>query len=166
MGALDLDQAIRGLSLRGSDVVSPPQKAEGARSFGEGVTSSVLGLVSEAAASIRQREQKAANAVARAHHAAKAVRQQLQSAETRADRAETTLRRTQDELAELTARVAQAHKDVELLDSYIAAREAELSAAQNRADRAEKRGAEAEATIRKILEALRREFPVDGAGQL
>lgn len=158
VGTLDLDQVVSryvqqdesALQLRG---------AKRRSGHSEDSATSVLGLVSEAAASIRQREQQATNAVARAHNAAKAVKQQLQSAETRAERAEAVLRQAENELTELTAKVAQAHKDIELLHSYLAAKEAEITATENRAVSAERRGTDAEATIQRIVEAIRREFP-------
>jgi chromosome segregation ATPase len=162
VGTLDLDQVVNRLVQK--DHSSPRPLPGSKRRLGqseEGATS-VLELVSEAAASIRQREQQATNAVARAHNAAKAVKQQLQSAEARAERAEAVLRQAENELAELTARVAQAHKDIELLQSYIGAKEAELAATENRAVNAEQRGTDSEGSIQRIVEAIRREFSVSG----
>lgn len=161
VGTLDLDQVVKNYLHQDETAHEALRGAQRRLGQSEDAAGSVLGLVSEAAASIRQREQQAANAVARAHNAAKAVKQQLQGVEARAERAEAVLRQAETELAELSAKVAQAHKDIELLHSYIAAREADLTAVENRAISAEQRGAETWATIQRIVEAIRREFPLN-----
>jgi predicted nucleic acid-binding Zn-ribbon protein len=86
----------------------------------------------------------------------------LDGAEARADRAESAVRQAQHELTELTARVAQAGRDIALLQSYLAAKEEELAATADRAVDAERRGTDAEAAIQRIVEAIRREFAVPG----
>jgi chromosome segregation ATPase len=166
LATLDLDQVVNRLvqldepnsvSMRGSQ-----RRLGGA----EEAANSVLALVSEAAASIRQREQQAASAVARAHDAAKLVKEQLRNQETRADRAEAALRQAKGEIAELTSTLTQANKDIELLHSYLAAKDAELATAEQRALSAEQRGGDAEAAIQRIVEAIRQEFSVSASAAL
>jgi chromosome segregation ATPase len=159
LATLDLDQVVNRLVQL--DEPSDASRGSTRRLGGaEEAANSVLALVSEAAASIRQREQQAAGAVARAHDAAKAVKEQLINVEGRADRAEAALRQVKAEIGELTAALAQANKDIELLHSYLAAKDAELAASEQRAIAAEQRGGDAEAAIQRIVEAIRREFSV------
>lgn len=160
LATLDLDQVVNRLVQPDEPNARPTRGAPRRLGGAEEAANSVLALVSEAAASIRQREQQAASAVARAHDAAKAVKEQLRNAEGRADRAETALAQAKAEIAELTATLAQANKDIELLHSYLAAKDAELAASEQRAIAAEQRGGDAEAAIQRIVEAIRREFSV------
>jgi chromosome segregation ATPase len=124
---------------------------------------SALALVSEAAATIRQREQLAAQAVTRAHNAAIAVKEQLRAAEVRAERAEAALRQAEGEIDELTAATAEANRKIDALHTSLSAREAELSAMEQRAVAAERRVVEAEAAIQRIVTAIRTELPVSNA---
>jgi chromosome segregation ATPase len=126
---------------------------------------SALALVSEAAATIRQREQLAAQAVTRAHNAAIAVKEQLRAAETRAERAEAALRQAEGELDELSAAAVDANRKIEALSAGLSEREEELSAMEQRALAAERRVVEAEASIQRIVTAIRTELPVSNAGQ-
>ncbi len=160
LATLDLDQVVNRLVQL--DEPSSASRASSTRRQGgaEEAANSVLALVSEAAASIRQREQQAASAVARAHDAAKAVKEQLRNVEGRADRTEAALRQAKAEIADLTSTLAQANKDIELLHSYLAAKDAEIAASEQRAVAAEQRGGDAEAAIQRIVEAIRREFSV------
>jgi chromosome segregation ATPase len=160
LGALDLDQVVNRL-VQLDEASSHPSRGSTRRLAGaEEAANSVLAMVSEAAASIRHREQQAASAVARAHDAAKAVKEQLRTSEARVERAETALRQAKAEIAELTSTLAQANKDIELLHSYLAAKDAELASCEQRAIAAEQRGGDAELAIQRIVEAIRREFSV------
>ncbi len=160
MGALNLDQVVNRLVQLDDSSAHPARGSTRRLAGAEEAANSVLALVSEAAASIRQREQQAASAVARAHDAAKAVKEQLRNAEARAERAEAALRQAKTEIAELTSTLAQANKDIELLHSYLAAKDAELASCEQRAIAAEQRGGDAELAIQRIVEAIRREFSV------
>jgi chromosome segregation ATPase len=126
---------------------------------------SALALVSEAAATIRQREQLAAQAVTRAHNAAIAVKEQLRAAEMRAERAETALNQAEGEIDELTAAAVEANHNIDSLSARLSQREAELSAMEQRATAAERRVVEAEAAIQRIVTAIRTELPVSNASQ-
>lgn len=159
MATLDLDQVTNKIIPREN---SNPPVLRGAKresAVNDDPASSALALVSEAAATIRQREQQAAQAVTRAHNAANAVKEQLRAAAARAERAEAALRQAESEIAELSATTMQASKDIEMLHSCLAAREAELAAAEQRAALAERRGDEAEAAIKRIMSAIRTELP-------
>lgn len=124
---------------------------------------SALALVSEAAATIRQREQLAAQAVTRAHNAAIAVKEQLRAAELRAERAEAALNQAEGEIDELTAAAVEANRTIETLQASVSMREAELTAMEQRALAAEKRVVESEAAIQRIVTAIRTELPVSNA---
>lgn len=124
---------------------------------------SALALVSEAAATIRQREQLAAQAVTRAHNAAIAVKEQLRAAEIRAERAEAALRQAEGEIDELTATAVEANRRIEALQGDLSTTESELSAMEQRAIAAERRVVEAEAAIQRIVTAIRTELPVSNA---
>jgi chromosome segregation ATPase len=124
---------------------------------------SALALVSEAAATIRQREQLAAQAVTRAHNAAIAVKEQLRAAEVRAERAEAALRQAEGEIDELSAAAVEANRNIEVLHATLTDKENQLVTMEERAIAAERRVAEAEASIQRIVTAIRTELPVSNA---
>ena len=119
-----------------------------------------LDLVSETAAAIRELEKQSAQAVARAHDVANAVKEKLERAEARAERAEAALRQAEAEVAKLTAANVQTRKELEVLQSCLAAKEAELAASEQRAKSVERRADDADAAIQKIVDAIRTQLPV------
>jgi chromosome segregation ATPase len=162
MAALDLDQATDKFIPRAGD--STTRGFTLARQPTSGDADAALGLVSEAAAAIRELEKQSAEAVARAFNVANAVKEELERAETRADRAEATLRLAEAEVEEFISAIAQSRRDVEMLQSQLAAREAELAASEQRANGAERRADDAEAAIQKIVDAIRSQLPVKPGG--
>lgn len=63
-------------------------------------------------------------------------------------------------MVELTAAIAQTRKDLEMLQSLPTAKEAELAASEKRAKGAERRADDADAAIKKIVDAIRTQLPV------
>jgi chromosome segregation ATPase len=119
-----------------------------------------LGMVSEAAESIRRFEEEAAEAINRAHHAAEAVMKKLDIAHTRAEHAEQARLRAEAQVDEVTALAAKMRNELKALQTRLAAKEAELQAKEQRADHAEQRATEAHAAIERIAEAIRTQLPV------
>jgi chromosome segregation ATPase len=119
-----------------------------------------LGMVSEAAEAIRRFEEEAAEAINRAHHAAEAVMKKLDIAHTRAEHAEEAQHRAEAQVDEVTALAAKMRNELETLQTRLAAKEAELEAAERRGRHAEQRAAEADAAIERIAEAIRTQLPV------
>ncbi len=126
-----------------------------------------LDMVTEAAAAIRQLEEQASEAVARARSIADAVVEKLEVANSRADRAERAQRRAEAEAVELGAALNAAREEIESLQMQLAARDSELSAtrqraeqAEWRADDAESRAQEANAAIDRIVDAIRTQLPL------
>jgi septal ring factor EnvC (AmiA/AmiB activator) len=169
MDSLDLDQVMDEIIPRGDNrpPAPPPAKTFPPRQLARAAddATAALDLVSQAAAAIKELEKQSAQAVARAHSAANAVREKLERAEDRGDRAEAALRKSESEAAELSAALIQTRKDVEALQSQLAARQAELAAMEQRALAAEKRASDADASVQRIVEAIRTQLPVKVAEQ-
>jgi chromosome segregation ATPase len=135
------------------------QKMESMRVQGDDSAGVALQLISEAAAAIRLFEEESAEALARAHELASATEKKLEVSDARAERAELTV-------AELSDAVAQAHHELQVLRSQLVAKESQLAAteeraqlAENRADNAEQEAAEANASIERIVNAIRAQLP-------
>ena len=121
-----------------------------------------LGMVSEAAAAIRDLEEQSALAVVRAQDHVSSVREQLESMEARAERAETAQRETEAEVKELSAAFARTRSDLEITRQQLAKKSEELSKTEDRlrlgeaeARVAQQRAIEANAKIEHIVEAIR-----------
>lgn len=156
MDSLDLDQVMdeviprpHSKSQASTVAAFPSRQSSPARND----AAAALNLVSETAAAIRELEKQSAQAVARAHSVATAVKQNFERAEARADRAEAALRQAEAKVAELTAAITQTRKEIETLQSRLAAKEADLAASRQRAD-------DADAAIQNIVEAIRTQLPV------
>ncbi len=122
-------------------------------------TSVALELISEAAAAIRLFEQESAEALANAQDLASTTQKKLDISDARAERAEATI-------TELGDALAQAHRELEMLQDRLLAKDSQLAAMQERAHRAEKRAdraeqeaAEANASIDRIVNAIRAQLP-------
>lgn len=168
MDSLDLDQVMDEIIPRGDNrpLASPaPNFPVRQRLRATDDATAALDLVSQAAAAIKELEKQSAQAVARAHSAANVVREKLERAEDRGDRAEAALRKSESEAAELSAALIQTRKDLEGVQSQLAARQAELTAMEQRAVAAEKRASEADASVQRIVEAIRTQLPVKVAEQ-
>jgi chromosome segregation ATPase len=125
-----------------------------------------LGMISDAAAAIRQLEQHAAIAVERARSIADATIEKLNVANARADRAERARQKAETEVADLRETLETARTEAETLRAQLVATENELTAARHRAseaerraDEAERRAAEANAAVERIVSAIREQFP-------
>ncbi|MGE5369692.1 MAG: ABC transporter permease [Chloroflexota bacterium] len=163
MDSLDLDQVIDEIIPRDQNSKSRPVDLTlrpTLNGHGAEDADAALALVSEAAEAIRKLEEQSAQAVARAHSAANAVMEKLERTVERAERAESALRQAEIEINELTANAMQAHEDLEMLRSVLAARENDLASMENRAEAAEKRAEEANAAIQRIVGAIRTQLPV------
>lgn len=168
MDSLDLDQVIDEIIPREQNSKARPAElslrptlnGHGAQGSGAQDADAALALVSEAAEAIRKLEEQSAQAVARAHSAANAVMEKLERTVERAERAESALRQAEVEINELTANAMQAHEDLEMLRSVLAARESDLASMETRAEVAEKRADEANAAIQRIVGAIRTQLPV------
>lgn len=145
MNAPDLDQATAEAVRRSEGSAHQPA--------GESVDiAAALSLVSESAAAIKAFEAQSAQALVRAHQVADAVREELGRAELRAERAEAMLRLAEDQIEQMLAAAEQADKDIETLQSQLAAMTAELAASERRAY-------DAETAIEQILEVIRTQLP-------
>lgn len=168
MDSLDLDQVMDEIIPRGDNrPLAPPAPNFPVRQRLRATddATAALDLVSQAAAAIKELEKQSAQAVARAHSAANVVREKLERAEDRGDRAEAALRKSESEAAELSAALIQTRKDLEGVQSQLAARQAELAAMEQRAVAAEKRASEADASVQRIVDAIRTQLPVKVAEQ-
>ncbi len=168
MDSLDLDQVMDEIIPRGDNrPLAPPAPNFPVRQRLRATddATAALDLVSQAAAAIKELEKQSAQAVARAHSAANAVREKLERAEDHGDRAEAALRKSESEAAELSAALIQTRKDLDGVQSQLAARQAELAAMEQRAVAAEKRASEADASVQRIVEAIRTQLPVKVAEQ-
>ena len=126
-----------------------------------------LDMVSQAAAAIKDLEQQSAEAVSRAHNVAKAVIEKLYSPMPRRRTRRTAQSEAETQVAELTAAAAVTRNDLEMLQTRLAAKEAELAAAERRASLAEQRAGDAErrandanAAIERIVDAIRTQLPL------
>jgi len=168
MDSLDLDQVMDEIIPRGDTRPPAPPAANfpaRQRPRANDDATAALDLVSQAAAAIKELEKQSAHAVARAHSAANAVREKLERAEDRGDRAEAALRTSEAEAAELTAALLQTRKDLDALQSRLAAKQADLAAMEQRAQAAEKRAIEADAAVQRIVDAIRTQLPIKGGEQ-
>lgn len=153
MDALNLDQVLDEIVPRGDAVPAPAGDLTRQPGSESDDAAAALGLVSEAAAAIRELERESAQAVARARNVATAVKEKLERAEARADRAETALRLAESQVEELSAAVEQTRNELETLQSRLAAREEELAVSMRRAD-------DAETAMQRVVEAIRAQLPV------
>jgi chromosome segregation ATPase len=163
MDSLDLDQVVDEIIPRGdmAPKVSRPTDLILRQTLpAADDATAALALVSEAADAIRKLEEQSAHAVSRAHSAANAVMEKLERTVARAERAETALRQAESEIAEMTASSLQQRKEIEMLQSCLSDREAELSALEQRLSAAERRSDEANAAIQRIVTAIRTQLPV------
>lgn len=129
-------------------------------------TAIALEMVSEAAAAIRSLEEQSAQAVTRAHDLASAIVQKLELTEARAGQAEALLDQARAEVSELTETVAETRGHLDATRSQLNATEVQLTQMEERALRAERRAAEAEqraieanASIERIVDAIRTQLP-------
>ncbi|MGE3264305.1 MAG: ABC transporter permease [Methylocystis sp.] len=148
MNALDFDQAADE-TIRENDVST----LRPARERDEVVAA--LNLVSETATAIKAFEEQAAQALMRAQEVADAVREDLGRAELRAERAETMQRLSEAHVEQMSATIEQAHQEIEVLQSQLDSKIAELAASERRAD-------DAEDAIERIMDVIRaRTLPVN-----
>jgi hypothetical protein len=117
-------------------------------------------MISEAAEAMKRFEDEAAEAISRAHDSAEEVMKNLDIANTRAERAEEAQRKAVAQVDEFTALASQMRGERAMLQTRLAAKEAELAAAKRRADHAEQRATEADAAIERVVEAIRAQLPV------
>jgi chromosome segregation ATPase len=160
MDSLDLDQVMDDIIPRGENRPPAPNYPARQRPRAPDDAMAALDLVSQAAAAIKELEKQSAQAVARAHTAANAVREKLERAEERGDRAEAALRKSEADAAELSTALVQSRNEVEALQSLLAATQTELAAMERRAKVAEKRGADSDAAMQRIVDAIRTQLPV------
>jgi hypothetical protein len=163
MDSLDLDQVVDEIIPRGDmapKVTRPTDLVLRQTLPVADDATAALALVSEAADAIRKLEEQSAHAVSRAHSAANAVMEKLERTVARAERAESALRQAEMEISELTASTLQQRKEIELLQGSLVDREAELSALEQRVAAAERRADEANASIQRIVTAIRTQLPV------
>lgn len=163
MDSLDLDQVVDEIIPRGDmapKVTRPTDLILRQTLPAADDATAALALVSEAAEAIRKLEEQSAHAVSRAHSAANAVMEKLERTVARAERAEAALRQAETEISELTASTMQQHKEIEMLQGSLADREAELSALEQRLASAERRADEANASVQRIVTAIRTQLPV------
>ena len=169
MDWLELDQDMSEIIPRGGSNTPPITVVDfpALRASRSDDATVALDMVSQAAAAIKELEQQSAEAVSRAHNVAKAVIEKLELADARAERAETAQSEAEAQVAELMAAAAVAHDDLEILQTRLAAKEAELAAAeqraslaQRRADIAERKADDANAAIERIVDAIRTQLPV------
>lgn len=153
MDSLDLELVTDEIIPRSGDsTTSSPESTHPPAQVGDGATAA-LGLVSEAAAAIRELERESAQAITRARNVANAVKEELEHAETRAERAEEMLRLAEAQVEQMMAAAEQSDKDLEILRSELATKTAELAASTRRAD-------DAEVAMQQIVDAIRTQLPV------
>ncbi|NUJ81791.1 ABC transporter permease [Methylocystis sp. FS] len=146
MDSLDLELVTDEIIPRSGDsTTSSPESTHLPAQVGDGATAA-LGLVSEAAAAIRELERESAQAITRARNA---VKEELE----RAERAEEMLRLAEAQVEQMMAAAEQSDKDLEILRSELATKTAELAASTRRAD-------DAEVAMQKIVDAIRTQLPV------
>jgi len=165
MDSLDLDQVMDEIIPRGDNRPQAPNYPARQRLRAPDDALAALDLVSQAAAAIQELEKQSAQAVARTHTTANAVREKLERAEERADRAEAAARNSEAEVAELSAALVHARNDLEAMQSLIEATQAELTAMEQRALAAETRAIESDASVQRIVDAIRTQLPVKVAEQ-
>jgi hypothetical protein len=163
MDSLDLDQVVDEIIPRGDMAPKVTRPTDLVLRQTLPVTddaSAALALVSEAAEAIRKLEEQSAHAVSRAHTAANAVMEKLERTVARAERAESALRQAETEISELNATTLQQRKEIELLQGSLADRETELAALEQRLASAERRADDADASIQRIVTAIRTQLPI------
>ncbi len=162
-----LDQDAEILPRRGGGTGGKPVGTQRDHAASDdGMAEAALGMISDAAAAIRQLEQHAAIAVERARSIADATIEKLNVANARADRAERGRQKAETEVADLRETLETARTEAETLRAQLVATENELTAARHRAseaerraDEAERRAAEANAAVERIVSAIREQFP-------
>ncbi len=159
MDLLEIDACDAEVIPRGYPQMTAMENLRQGHAKSSNSTAVALELISEAAAAIRHFEEHSTQAVARAHDLANSIRKKLETSDMRAERAETTV-------AELIEAVTQAREELQVLRSQLSTKEAQLGATEERAQRAEKRAdhaeqqaAEANASIERIVEAIRSQLP-------
>lgn len=119
MDSLDLDLVTDEIIPRSEDsTTSSSESTHLPVQVGDGATAA-LGLVSEAAAAIRELERESAQAITRARNVANAVKEELEHTETRAERAEEMLRLAEAQVGQMMAAAEQSDKDLEILRSNL-----------------------------------------------
>jgi chromosome segregation ATPase len=128
-----------------------------------------LEMVSEAAAAIRRLEEQSAEAVLRARDLANSIVEQLEATEARAERAETAQRESEAEVQELSEALEKARVDLDIARQQLADKDERLAAAAERVRSteaavkdAQRRAAEANVAIERIVEAIRTQLPSQG----
>jgi hypothetical protein len=155
MGHASLNQSERVVSFPG---VAPRRSADDVEA--------VLNLLSEAAEEIKLAEGRAAETMARAQTLANGAAEKLRLAQARIERAQTAQRKAESELADFRANVEQVTNELKQAQEQIAVNANELAAAEQRASTAEwrasaaeKRANDVEATLERIVHAIRTQFP-------
>jgi septal ring factor EnvC (AmiA/AmiB activator) len=113
---------------------------------------SAIDLVSEAAAAMKELENRAAEKMARAQSLVTDAAEKLRQLEARLQNAEAARQRAEADLR-------QADAEVERLSRELATTADLLAAAEQRANQEEKRANEAEDTLNRVLSAIRAQFP-------
>jgi chromosome segregation ATPase len=168
MNLLDVDQLSGEVLLRedfGSQATdSENRQRESLQSNDNAAVA--LEIVSEAAAAIRELEERCAQAVARAQDLANSIGKELESMEARAERAEAAQRETEAAVQELSAALARFRSDLDITRRELAKKSEELSQTEDRlrlaeveARAAQQRATEANAKIEHIVEAIRTQLP-------
>lgn len=121
-----------------------------------------LEIVSETAAAIRLLEEQSAQAVARAQELARSVVEKLEMADTRVEHLEA-------QTAQLSEELSWTREQLEMTQNLLGSKEADLARAkdeihitQERVVAAEQRAIEANASIERIVQAIRTQLPVAG----
>lgn len=141
----DEDDAQRASSVVAFPTSQPPQRGDSA--------ATALDLVAEAAAAVRGLEEQATEAIVRARHVADALVKKLETANARVADAENRLQSAEAEISQLVAEARETGDALSMLRHTLAAKEAELAAAEKRAD-------DAEAAIQRIIDAIRAQLPL------
>jgi chromosome segregation ATPase len=125
-----------------------------------------LTMVADAAAAVRELEERSAQAIAHAQDLANSIGKQLESTKARAERAETAQRETEAAVQELSAALARFRSDLEITRRQLTKKSEELSRTEDRlrlaeaeAGVAQQRAIEANAKIEHIVEAIRTQLP-------
>ena len=168
MDSLDLDQVMDEIIPRGDNrPLAPPAQNFPVRQRPRATddATAALGSLSQAAAAIKELEKQSAQAVARAHSAANAVREKLERAEDRGDRAEAALRKSESEAAELSAALIQTQKISKGCSRSSRRGRPNLRRWSSGPSWREKRASEADASVQRIVDAIRTQLPVKVAEQ-
>lgn len=140
----DEDEAQRSGSVV-SFPMQPPQRGDSA--------AAALDLVAEAAAAVRGLEEQATEAIVRARHVADALVKKLEIANAQVEDTDNRLQHAEAVISQLMAEAREADSTLSTLQRTLAAKEADLAAAERRAD-------DAEAAIQSIVDAIRAQLPL------